>query len=43
MADDGVIYCKSEAKAKLMLWKLTEKCNRCRLELYPEKTQIVYC
>jgi RNA-directed DNA polymerase len=42
-ADDGVIHCKSEAQAKLVLRKLAERLNQCALELHPEKTRIVYC
>lgn len=42
-ADDGVIHCKSEAQAKLVLKKLAERLGECGLELHPEKTRIVYC
>lgn len=42
-ADDGVIHCKSEAQAKLVLRKLAERLKQCGLELHPEKTRIVYC
>lgn len=42
-ADDGVIHCKSEAQAKLVLRKLAERLKECGLELHPEKTRIVYC
>ena len=42
-ADDGVIHCKSEAQAQLVLRKLEERLRECGLELHPEKTRIVYC
>jgi len=42
-ADDGVIHCKSEAQARLVVRMLGERLRACRLELHPEKTRIVYC
>ena len=42
-ADDGVIHCKSEEQAQLVLKKLEERLRECGLELHPEKTRIVYC
>jgi len=42
-ADDGVIHCKSEAQAKLVLRKLGNRLQECGLELHPNKTRIVYC
>jgi hypothetical protein len=42
-ADDGVIHCKSEVQARLVLRKLGGRLCECRLELHPEKTRIVYC
>jgi RNA-directed DNA polymerase len=42
-ADDGVLHCKSEAQAKLVVQKLGERLRECGLELHPEKTRIVYC
>lgn len=42
-ADDGVIHCKSEAQARLVLRKLGDRLRVCGLELHPEKTRIVYC
>lgn len=42
-ADDGVIHCKSEAQAQLVLRKLGARLKECGLELHPEKTRIVYC
>jgi RNA-directed DNA polymerase len=42
-ADDGVIHCRSEAQAQLVLKKLAERLRECGLELHPGKTRIVYC
>lgn len=42
-ADDGVLHCKSEAQAKLVMEKIRERFLKCGLELHPEKTRIVYC
>ena len=42
-ADDGVVHCKSEAQARLVLKKLGARLRECGLELHPEKTRIVYC
>ena len=42
-ADDGVIHCKSEVQARLVLRKLGVRLRACGLELHPEKTRIVYC
>lgn len=42
-ADDGLIHCRSEAPALLVLRKLKARLRACRLELHPEKTRVVYC
>ncbi len=42
-ADDGVLHCKSEAQAKLVVNKIKARFEACGLELHPEKTRIVYC
>jgi RNA-directed DNA polymerase len=42
-ADDGVIHCRSEVQARLVLTKLASRLRDCGLELHPEKTRIVYC
>ena len=42
-ADDGVLHCKSEAQARLVMHKIKERFEVCGLELHPEKTRIVYC
>jgi RNA-directed DNA polymerase len=42
-ADDGVIHCRSEVQAKLVLSKLGVRLRQCGLELHPQKARIVYC
>jgi RNA-directed DNA polymerase len=42
-ADDGVIHCKSEEQAKLVMRRVKERLCECRLEMHPEKSRIVYC
>ena len=42
-ADDGVVHCKSEGQARLVLRKLGERLRECGLELHSGKTRIVYC
>ena len=42
-ADDVVVHCKTEEEAKALLGKLKERFQKCKLELHPEKTKIVYC
>lgn len=42
-ADDGVIHCKSEEQARLVLRRLAKRLQECGLELHPDKTKIVYC
>jgi RNA-directed DNA polymerase len=42
-ADDGVIHCRSEVQARLVLRKLKGRLSECGLELHPEKTRSVYC
>jgi RNA-directed DNA polymerase len=42
-ADDALIHCQTEEEAKMVLGRLKERMNRCKLELHPEKTRIVYC
>jgi len=42
-ADVGVLHCKSEAEAKLVMEKIKERFLECGLELHQEKTRIVYC
>ena len=42
-ADDGVVHCRSEAEARLLLERIGFRFEECKLELHPEKTQIVCC
>ncbi|MCX5856158.1 MAG: group II intron reverse transcriptase/maturase [Deltaproteobacteria bacterium] len=42
-ADDGVIHCRTELQARMIRKVLEERFLRCKLELHPEKTRIVYC
>lgn len=42
-ADDGVVHCRSEAQARYLKERLEKRFRECRLELHPEKTQIVCC
>ena len=42
-ADDGVVHCRSEVQARLVLKRLGQRLRECGLELHPEKTRIVYC
>lgn len=42
-ADDVVIHCKTEGEAEMLLTELTERMKKCKLELHPDKTKIVYC
>ena len=42
-ADDAIVHCKTEKEAIETLEKLKERFEKCRLELHPTKTKIVYC
>jgi len=42
-ADDGLVHCRTKEEAQQILIKLKERLLSCKLELHPEKTQIVYC
>lgn len=42
-ADDGIIHCKSEEQAKLVMRSVQGRLRECRLEMHPEKSRIVYC
>jgi RNA-directed DNA polymerase len=42
-ADDGLIHCKSAARARQVLAALERRMRDVGLELHPGKTQIVYC
>jgi ERCC4-related helicase len=40
-ADDIVVHCKTEKQALFMLRQIKERIEDCKLQLHPEKTQIV--
>jgi len=42
-ADDIVVHCRTEGRAQSVLQQIEDRLRRCRLELHPEKTQVVYC
>ena len=42
-ADDVICHCKSEAQAKQLRAELDVRFAACKLQLHPEKTQVVYC
>ncbi len=42
-ADDIVAHCKTEEHARQMLSRIVERLRRCKLEVHPSKTKIVYC
>jgi len=42
-ADDAVVHCHSQAEAEDLKVALEQRLRECRLELHPQKTQIVCC
>lgn len=42
-ADDAVIHCRTQGEAKHLLESLDVRMKECKLQLHPDKTQIVYC
>jgi RNA-directed DNA polymerase len=42
-ADDVVIHCRTEAQAQEVQQAVMQRLARCRLEVHPVKTKIVYC
>lgn len=42
-ADDIVAHCGTEEQARQVLESIRKRLERCRLELHPEKTKLVYC
>jgi RNA-directed DNA polymerase len=42
-ADDAIVHCNSEQRAKQIKMQIEERLSQCKLELHPEKTKIVYC
>jgi RNA-directed DNA polymerase len=42
-ADDIVAHCRTRDQAQRVLESIERRLERCRLEVHPEKTKIVYC
>lgn len=42
-ADDVVAHCKTEEQAKRVLTSIEKRLLKCKLEVHPSKTKIVYC
>ena len=42
-ADDGLIHCKSQARARQVLAALEHRMTEVGLDLHPDKTRIIYC
>lgn len=42
-ADDVIIHCKTEKQAELVKNMIERRLRKCKLELHPGKTKIVYC
>jgi len=42
-ADDGLVHCRSEEEAHLVMETLQTRLAECGLEIHPTKTKIVYC
>jgi len=42
-ADDVVVHCRTEAQAREVQHAVIQRLARCRLEVHPQKTKIVYC
>jgi RNA-directed DNA polymerase len=42
-ADDGLLHCKTEREAVVLLSALKQRFAECGLEMHPDKTKIVYC
>jgi RNA-directed DNA polymerase len=42
-ADDVIAHCESEEQAQAVKRNIEARLRRCKLELHPEKTKIVYC
>jgi RNA-directed DNA polymerase len=42
-ADDVIVHCQSEEQAQAVKRAIAARLARCKLELHPDKTKIVYC
>lgn len=41
--DDAIVHCSSKKQAEFLLEMIRKRFERCKLQLHPEKTKIVYC
>jgi RNA-directed DNA polymerase len=42
-ADDTVVHCRTKQEAEKLLGAIDVRLKKCKLEIHPEKTKIVYC
>ena len=42
-ADDIIVHCRTEAQAQVILRAIERRLARCKLNLHPGKTKLVYC
>jgi RNA-directed DNA polymerase len=42
-ADDVVVHCRTEAQAVSIQAAIVQRLARCKLEVHPDKTKVVYC
>ncbi len=42
-ADDGIIHCRSHGEAKCTMVSLAKRLRQCKLEIHPDKTNVIYC
>lgn len=42
-ADDIIIHTRNESEAEMVLKRVKERMQKCKLELHPQKTRIVFC
>ena len=42
-ADDAIVHCRTEREARQVRAAIAVRLQKCRLELHPEKTKVVYC
>ena len=42
-ADDGVVHCRSQKQAEILMQSIALRLEECGLMMHPEKSKIVYC
>src|SRR6201998_22956 len=42
-ADDGLVHCRTEQEAEALKAELQARLAKCRLEMHPTKSKVVYC